>query len=349
MSTTATTAPVTPHDAAAPLGAGAGPSAAPATASSAARARARPVPKLNLGAPLKLGIAAIGLFFGAGVGGAAFLPIDKGVGLPGIIIVESKVKPVQHQKGGTVADVHVRDGQEVKAGDLLVSLSTAAVDEQIAALKAQAEAGQRQLALARDEARTMTDLMERKLAARSRVLALERSVAEIEKEAAALNAKIALAGQDLEQAQIKAPFAGRVLTLAVNGRGAVVQPGGTVLELVPQEDRLVVEGRIAPNQIDNVKPGMQAKVWLSALSWRERRPLAARLAWVSPDSVEDKRTGAPYYVARVELDEPRAALARQMTLLPGMRSEILLLTGQRTLLDQLVDPLMRNITRAFRG
>lgn len=312
-------------------------------------APARSMPRLELRGPLALGFGAILLFFGGGIGGAALVPIDKGIGMPGTIIVESKVKPVQHQKGGIVAEVHVREGQEVKAGDLLVTLSTQALDEQIAALKAQAEAGQRQLALAREEAQTMTELMNRKLAARSRVLALERSVAEIEKEAAALTARIAVASQELAQARITAPFAGRVLTLAVNGAGAVVAPGATVLELVPQEDRLVVEGRIAPNQIENVKPGMPAKVWLSALSWRDRRPLAARLAWMSPDSVEDKRTGAPYFVARVELEETRAQLEPKMTLLPGMRSEVLLLTGRRTLLDQLIDPLMRNFSRAFHG
>lgn len=315
----------------------------------AAQRPGRAVPRLQLRAPLVVGCGAIALFFGAGLGSAALAPIDKGVGMPATIIVESKVKPVQHRKGGTIAEVHAHEGQEVKAGDVLVTLSTTALDEEITALKAQAEASRKQLALAREEAQTMTELMNRKLAARSRVLALERSVAEIEKEAAALNAKIALAGHELEQARITAPFAGRVLSLNVNGAGAVLQPGGTVLELVPQDDRLVVEGRIAPNQIENVKPGMPAKVWLSALSWRDRRPLPARLAWVSPDSVEDKRTGAPFFVGRVELDQPREELARQMTLLPGMRAEVLLLTGRRTLLDQLVDPLMKNFSRAFRG
>jgi RND family efflux transporter MFP subunit len=319
-----------------------------ATSSPATEPRRRAV-RLDLRGPLILGFSTIVLFFGAGVGGAAYAPIDKGIGMPGTIIVESKVKPVQHQRGGLVGKVHVGEGQEVKAGDLLVSLDTTVVDEQIAALRTQAEAARKQLQLAKEEAATMTDLLERKLAAKSRVLALERSVAEIEKDIAGLNAKIAMAMQELQQSEIRAPFGGRVLTLAVNGKGAVVQPGATVMELVPEDDRLVIEGRIAPNQIENVKPGMPAKVWLSALSWREQRPLRARLAWVSPDSVEDKRTGAPYFVARVELAETRSQIAKRMTLLPGMRAEILLQTGERTLLDQVVDPLMRNINRAFRG
>ena len=95
---------------------------------------------------------------------------------------------------------------------------------------------------------------------------------------------------------------------------------------------------------------MPAKVWLTALSWREQRPLPARLAWVSADSMEDKRTGQPYFSARVEIDDaiPGAADKRS-ALQPGMRAEILLVTGQRTLLDQLIEPVVRNINRAFRG
>ncbi len=131
--------------------------------------------------------------------------------------------------------------------------------------------------------------------------------------------------------------------------GAVIQPGAKVMDIVPEADRLVIEGRLAPNQIENVKPGMPAKVWLTALSWREQRPLAARLAWVSADSVEDKRTGHPYFVARVELEEPHHEIAQRVAIQAGMRAEILLVTGQRTLLDQLIDPVMRNINRAFRG
>jgi multidrug efflux pump subunit AcrA (membrane-fusion protein) len=120
-------------------------------------------------------------------------------------------------------------------------------------------------------------------------------------------------------------------------------------EIVPRSDKLVIEGRLQPNQIENVLPGMDAKVWLTALSWREQRPLAAKLAWISADSVEDKRTGAPYFLARIELSMPEGGAQVPAKLQPGMRAEVLLLTGQRTLLDQLIDPLMRNVHKAFHG
>jgi RND family efflux transporter MFP subunit len=306
-------------------------------------------PALDLKAPVAAGVLVVVAFFGFGIGTAAMAPIEKGVGMPGTIIVESRVKAVQHERGGTIGRVHVREGQHVTVGDVLFTLDTKALVEQTSALKLQAEAAARQLDLARQETETMLDLLERKLAARSRVLALQRQVAEIEKEAAAIEARLKVAEDELQRSEIRAPASGRVLSLAVNGAGAVVKPGESIAEIVPEGDRLVVEGRLAPNQIENVRPGMPAKVWLSALSWREQRPLSATLAWVSPDSVDDKRTGTPHFIARVELAESRAEISKRISLQPGMRSEVLLLTGERTLLDQLVDPLMRNINRAFRG
>lgn len=295
------------------------------------------------------GLLVMLLFFGGGLGAASVAPIDKGIPLSGSIIVESKVQTVQHQKGGAVGKVHVDEGQMVAIGQLLVSLDTQALDQQIAAMKAQAVAAAKQLDLIRQEAVTMSDLAERKLAARSKVLALERQVAEVEKEVAGLGARIAVAEQDLARSEIRAPVAGQILSLAVRGAGATIQPGGTVLEIVPISDRLVVEGRLPPLQIDHIKQDMDAKVWLTGLNWRDSRPLPAKLAWVSPDSVEDKRTGVSYFVTRIELRDSRSEIAKRYTLHPGQRTEILLLTGERTLLEHIIDPLLRNINRAFRA
>lgn len=314
-----------------------------------AQSAPRPVPRLDVRGPLLGGIAIAVLFFTIGLGGAALAPIDKGVGLGGTLIVESRVRHVQHQRGGTIGRLHVSEGEEVKAGQLLVSLDTIAIDEQIAALKAQADSTRKQLTLLREETQTMSELLERKLAARSRVLALERQVAEIEKERAGLASRIAIAEQELARAEIRSPVSGRVLTIAAGGQGTVIQPGQTVMDIVPQSDRLVIEGRLSPGNVDNVHPGMDAKIWLTTLSWRESRPLAGKLVWISPDTVEDRRTGIPHYLARVELADPDGRIARRHALHPGMRTEMLLLTGQRTLLDQILDPLLRNINRAFRA
>ena len=112
-------------------------------------AKAAVVPRLDISQPLRLGVLVITLFFVLGIGGAAFAPIDKGVGLPGTIIVESKVKPAAHLRGGLVHAVHVVEGQEVKEGDVIVTLDTDILDQQMIALRAQASAAERQLDLAR--------------------------------------------------------------------------------------------------------------------------------------------------------------------------------------------------------
>lgn len=313
------------------------------------RNKMKRIPRLDIRAPMLLGLSVIALFFGAGIGGAAIMPLDKGVGMPGKFIVETKVKPVQHERGGRIAAIHVAEGQEVAEGDLVVTFDTTALSEQIDALKAQAEATVRQLDLARQEAATMNDLLARQLTQRSRVLAIERQVAQIEKEVASTNARVAVAEQELAHAEVRSPVSGRILTLKVNGIGAVAEPGGVLMEVVPASDKLVIEGRLPPDSIENVVNGMAAKVWLPALSWRDQRPLAAKLSWVSPDSVEDQRTGGRYFTARLILDEAAAReLSKKVTLVPGMRAEIMLLTGKRTLLDQIVNPLLRNMNRAFR-
>ena len=306
-------------------------------------------PRLDIRAPVMLGVAAIVLFFGLGVGSAAIAPIDKGVGLPGTIIVESKVKQVAHQRGGIVGQIHVIEGQRVNAGELLITLDRDAIEDQRRELGVQLAAANRQLDLARQEASTITALQDRQLASKSRALALDRLVAEIEKDVSSIKGRLAAAVREFTQSEVRAPVAGRVMSLQVHATGAVIQPGQTVAEIVPDSDRLVVEGRLAPNQIENAQPGMPARVWVSAQTWREQRALKGKLAWVSADSVEDKRTGQSYFVARIEIQDTPEDLAKRAALHPGMRAEILLLTGQRTLLDQLVDPLMRNIHRAFHG
>ncbi len=314
----------------------------------ASRQKAMRPARLSIAGPVFAGLAIIGLVLGCGLAAASLVPIDKGASLTGTIIVESKSKAVQHQRGGTVGHVHVREGQEVKAGELLISLDTAQIDEHITALRAQAQAARRQLELIRQEAATMAELANRQLAQRSRVLALERQVAEVEKEVAGFQSRIALAEQEIGRSEIRAPTSGRLLSLSIRGAGEVIQPGATVAEIVPQDERLVVEGRLSPALIDLVRPGQASKVWLAGINWREARPLAGKVAWVSADTIEDRRTGLTFFLTRIELDEPKSEIAKRFTLHPGQRTEILVLTGERTLIDHILDPVMRNINRAFR-
>lgn len=321
----------------------------PAPDAAAPKAADKPLPRLDIRGPVALGVLVVIGFIAFTAGWSALAPLERGAALSGTIIVESKVQSIQHQKGGNVAQVHVVEGSSIKAGDLLVTLDSKQLGDQFKALQEQAAAAERQLKLLRQEAATFAELADRKLTPKSRVMALERQVAEVEKEAAGLKARILVAEQEMQRAEVRAPVGGRILKLAVTGPGAVVAPNTTIIEIVPENDRLVVEGKLAPIHIEQMKPGMPAKVWLATLNWREQRPLTARLAWVSPDSVEDRRTGQAYFVARVEIEQPKSEIARQQALYPGMRADILIVTGERTLLDTLLHPILRNFNRAFRA
>ena len=307
------------------------------------------IPRLDLRLPVVAGVLAVLAFCVAGLGGAAFVPIEKGVGTSGKIVSEAQTKPVAHLRGGSIADLNVADGQHVAMGDVLMTLDTQALQEQIGALKAQSEAAFHQLELVRAEAATVANLIERKLAQKSRLQQIEQQVQEVGKEAAGLSSRIALVQAEIDKSALRAPIAGRIVSLAVAGRGTVVEAGTTALEIAPDEDRLVIEGRLTPAQAAGIKPGVPAKVWLTASNWRDQRPLAAKLSWISAASLDDKRTGQPYFLARVELDDARAEINKSFTLQPGMRAEILLVTGQLTLLSELIDPFMRSVHKAIRG
>jgi multidrug efflux pump subunit AcrA (membrane-fusion protein) len=309
---------------------------------------ARPPRRLNIGGPVVLGLIIIVAFFAGTLGWASIAPITKGATLPGTLIVEGRTRPVQHGKGGNVLRVHVREGQSVGKGQRLVTLDDAEIREAIRAANGQLAGARNEQAIVTRELGIIGDLVQRQLSPRPRLAELERQSAQVEKEIMVVTARVAALEQELGRTEIFAPISGRVLSLAVKGRGAVVTPGATVLEIVPVNDRLVIEGKLAANDIDGVSPGMRAKVWLSALNRREAEPLKGRVAWISPDVTDDKQTGQPHYLIRIVLKDSREAIEDRVKLYPGMRTEILLVKGTSTLLDRLLDPLTRNIDRAFR-
>lgn len=313
------------------------------------RANNEAVARLDIRAPLLAGCIAVVAFFAAGAGGAAYAPIENGVGFAGKIIHTGSTEIVRHARGGRVSDVNVSEGQHVAVGDVLMTLDSQMLAEEIGALKSQSEAATRQIELIRAEAATLDDLLARKLVTKARVLQIESQLSEVSKEAASLAARIIAAQGEIEKSALRAPVSGRVTALAVAGRGSKLAAGGAALEIVPDTTRLVVEGRLTPDQAALVKVGLPAKVWLTSSKWLDQKPFAAKLAWVAADSVSDKRTGAPYVSARIELDEARAAPGHSPTLTPGARAEILLVTGQSTLLAHVLEPVIRGMNRIFRG
>jgi len=166
-------------------------------------------------------------------------------------------------------------------------------------------------------------------------------IAEVTQEIVSLDA--ALARTDL-----RAPVAGVVHELAVTAAGAVIAPGATLAQIVPQDRSLEIEVHVDPRAIDDVHPGQVAEVMIAAFDPRAVPKLNATVARVPPDAVTDPATGRSFY--RVALTLPEAELARLGTvaLTPGMPVEAFLATGSRPVIDWLMAPLVAPMRHALR-
>lgn len=153
----------------------------------------------------------------------------------------------------------------------------------------------------------------------------------------------------LERTIIKAPVDGTLISLSVNTEGAVIDPGETIVEIVPSDEELTLEARIDPNDIDVIAPGQRAAVVLLAYPRRNLPKIYGELVSVSADSLVDSATGETYYLAKIIIeDEEIARLGEDIALVPGMSVEVLIEVSSRTFLDYLFEPVLRYSGRAFR-
>lgn len=156
---------------------------------------------------------------------------------------------------------------------------------------------------------------------------------------------------------IKAPVSGMVLGLAVHTIGAVIPPGGRLLDIVPQDEKLIMEVQVSPIDIDRVTVGQIAEVRFSSFKTRDLPMIVGTVIGLSADRiVEDGRDSKEsrggemsYYLARVEVSSEglQALQAAELNLVPGMPVEVLINTGARTLVQYLTRPLTDGFKRAF--
>jgi len=163
-----------------------------------------------------------------------------------------------------------------------------------------------------------------------------------------LRERLIAAEDDLRRIDIRAPAEGVVHELAVHTVGGVIAPGAAVLQLVPHDDRLVIDARVAPTDIEQLHVGQSATVSLNAFDMRQTPQLNGRVLRVSPDLSEDERTGASYYTVRISLSDAEIERLDGKQLVPGMPAEVFIQTRERTVMAYLLEPLETQIRRTFR-
>jgi membrane fusion protein, protease secretion system len=401
-----------------------------------------------------------------GVGGfllwALLAPLDKGVPLTGTVAKESNRQAVQHQTGGTVQQILVRDGDQVKAGQVLVRMNPViarsayemtesqylaalasearlaaerdglkkivfppeleqrrhepkvadvmnlqnqllasrrgalenelgGIDESIAGLKIQVKGLQdsrdskkEQMDILKEQLAGMRDLAREGYVARNRLLDLERTYAqlggslsedignigraqrqvleltlrksqrvqeyqkevrtqlsEVQKEADTQGARLEAQKLELANVEVKAPRDGTVVGLAVFTPGGVVPAGFKMMEIVPADDPLIVEGQLPVNLVDRVHPGLTVDLIFSAFNSNLTPHIEGQVEEVSADRTVDERTGMPYYKIRVKVTPRGARMIAQhkLGIRPGMPVELFVKTGERTMMNYLLKPV----------
>ncbi len=159
------------------------------------------------------------------------------------------------------------------------------------------------------------------------------------------------AEDQLKRTEIKAPQAGVVHQLSVHTVGGVITPSEPVMLIVPEADKLVIDAKVAPQDIDQVRAGQTAFVRFSAFNHRTTPEVTAVVTRVSADLVADKSAsaeGLAYYGVRLALTDDAWQKLSGLTPIPGMPVEVHITTGQRTALSYFTKPLTDQFARAFR-
>ena len=398
---------------------------------------------------------------------SAGAPLSGAVVAQAQLKVEYKRKTVQHQEGGIVRELLVRDGQAVRAGEPLMVIGDlrqdaelkllqdqwraasaraaraetesrlatrldmptalqqdgaaaehiarestvfathrAALDEQGALLQAQIQQAQAQASalesqidatvvsgkLSEEELALNESLVSQGFVNRARIIGLQRIATDYRSRLAEVRSELAAARQraaelrsrgaqlrfsfqsqasdewkdaavrvrefeerlrpssdQVERHVVRAPVDGDVMSLRVAGPGAVVAPREALLDVVPRNEKLVVEARIEPQDIEHVHVGGAAEVRLVSADARRTPLLPAKVTFVSADRVTQTETGRAWFDVTVEVDaQALAAQAPALHLQAGMPAELYLTTGSRTLLEYLVKPLRSFNQRALR-
>jgi HlyD family secretion protein len=156
------------------------------------------------------------------------------------------------------------------------------------------------------------------------------------------------AEDQLKRIDIRAPQDGIVHQMSVHTIGGVVSPADPVMLIVPEADLLLVEAKIAPQDIDQLYAGQPARLRFSAFNQRTTPEIEGTIRRISADVTPDQRTGQNYYTARIAITAEELSRLGNVKLLPGMPAEVFAKTYDRSVLSYFIKPLSDQIVRAFR-
>lgn len=150
-----------------------------------------------------------------------------------------------------------------------------------------------------------------------------------------------------ERLSIRAPISGRIVGLDINTIGEVIESGQKLLDIVPADSSFFIEARVRPSDIDEVVTGGEARVRLTAYSFRTTPVVTGTVTNVSADSFVDETDGSSYYNITVLVPDEKLKDMANVDIVPGMPAQVLVSTGEQTLLTYMLDPVIGGLGTAF--
>lgn len=179
----------------------------------------------------------------------------------------------------------------------------------------------------------------------------ERANSELERvraEIAELEQRANIMEDVLTRTDIRAPGSGTIQDLKVHTVGSVIQAGQVLMELVPEDEELLINARVSPRDIDNVAPGLQTEVRFTAFKTKLTPIMLGQVQSVSNDVITPENPQEmPYYLARIEVIEEDIPEEISGRLTPGMPADVIITTGERTVANYIVSPLMDAVRKSM--
>ena len=266
----------------------------------------------------------------------------------GKVIASSKVQVIQNLEGGIIQDIVVKTGQKVNKGDLLVKFDETQFKGDLNSTKKQLLSLEESLSLLEEERDILKPLVEQEVEPRINFIRLLQRIAQTNSEYEALTDQIPNLEDKLKRTSVVSPMDGVINRMLVNTTGGVAQPGSPLLEIIPSNDELVLEVEVSPMDIAYVIKGQKAIIQLSAFDFAVYGSLEGEVLNVSADTVT-KDDGSTFYVCLVSMPaDGITSMSRQLELLPGMQATVNIVSGSKTILTYLLQPVTNIKNKAFR-
>ena len=312
---------------------------------------------------ITFGLSVILIIFVFIGGWSSYAPLTASSVAVGKVSADLDKKTIQHLEGGIVDSILVKDGDIVKKGDLLLKFKDIQIKGQLEQITNQIKgynsliiSKQKRLASITEEIAEWNELYKQKLVDKLRIRELQREQNQIEGDIANTSAEIAklkeqiIVGKDtLNRTKIIAPIDGTIVALGIHTAGGVLSPGATILDIVPNDSKLIVIAQVSTSDIDKVMPGLLADIRFSAFNLNQAHVIEGKVIHVSADNFIDEVSGSPYYEAKIEVTQKGNDQLKEygFNLVSGMPAEVMINIGSRTPLSYFLKPFSDMLTRGF--